>query len=392
MSREPRDPGPRRDGELLPSDRRRDDRRSAWVGLGDYPVPELRKAFVTIVLLAAILVMFLYMVHEVLIGVLAGVVVGVYLLPFHGWLNERVANKQITAITSITFVTVPLVAILIYSWLEISNAADYLDDHRQEVAARINEAIRKLPFMEGVAVQERVADWVAVAASQTSSIVGGLSQTLDILVISIAVFLFTVFYILTDYDRIARYIRSKVPGRYRDLMGVMSSNVRLVVYGALYATFMTQIIKSGLILAMNLIWDVPLALVLAIVSFFIGFFPIVGSWSVYLPVAIYLMVFREDYLGGLLMATIGFFGNTILLSMYLRPKIAAEKSSVLNFYWMFIALITGVYTFGIIGIVIGPVLIAVLKAVFDSVTGDAPPQVIGPRAQERTRPAATPGG
>ncbi|MGH7483789.1 MAG: AI-2E family transporter, partial [Longimicrobiales bacterium] len=112
-------------------------------------------------------------------------------------------------------------------------------------------------------------------------------------------------------------------------------------------------------------------------------FPVVGYWAVYLPVAIYLVVFREDYLGGFLMATIGFFGNTILLSMYLRPKIAAAKSHVLNFYWMFIGLITGVYTFGIIGIVIGPVLIAVLKAVFDSVTGASPPPLLPPRREER---------
>ena len=40
---------------------------------------------------------------------------------------------------------------------------------------------------------------------------------------------------------------------------------------------------------MNLAFSVPLAAVLAIVSFIIGFFPIVGSWSVYLPVAAWLV-------------------------------------------------------------------------------------------------------
>ena len=36
-----------------------------------------------------------------------------------------------------------------------------------------------------------------------------------------------------------------------------------------------------------------LAAPLAVVSFIIGFFPIVGSWSVYLPVAAWLAVFRD---------------------------------------------------------------------------------------------------
>jgi predicted PurR-regulated permease PerM len=72
------------------------------------------------------------------------------------------------------------------------------------------------------------------------------------------------------------------------------------------------------------------------------------------------------------MLLVGFVGNTLFISMYLRPKIAAEKSHVLNFYWMFLALVTGVYTFGLMGIIIGPVLISVLKAVLDALTARQP--------------------
>jgi predicted PurR-regulated permease PerM len=119
---------------------------------------------------------------------------------------------------------------------------------------------------------------------------------------------------------------------------------------------------------MNVAFDVPLAAVLALLSFVIGFFPIVGSWSVYVPVAIWLAIFREAYVSSILVLLIGFFGNTLFMSMYLRPKLAAKKSRVLNFYWMFIGLVTGVYTFGIVGILLGPIVIGLLKAVFDTVT------------------------
>jgi predicted PurR-regulated permease PerM len=66
--------------------------------------------------------------------------------------------------------------------------------------------------------------------------------------------------------------------------------------------------------------------------------------------------------------SIGFFVNTLFISNYLRPKLAAQKSRVLNFYWMFVGLVTGVYTFGIAGILLGPILIGLLKAVVDTVT------------------------
>jgi predicted PurR-regulated permease PerM len=108
--------------------------------------------------------------------------------------------------------------------------------------------------------------------------------------------------------------------------------------------------------------------VLAILSFIIGFFPIVGSWSVYLPAAAWLLIFRDQQIAALLMVVIGFFVNTVYISTFLRPKIAAEKSAVLNFFWMFVGLVTGVYTFGLPGILLGPILIGLLKAIIDTVT------------------------
>ena len=76
-----------------PTDRRRTDRRSDWIALGEYPLPELRKAIVTLILLALIVVLFVYMVHEVVVGAIAGLVVGVYMLPFQNWLQSKLKTR-----------------------------------------------------------------------------------------------------------------------------------------------------------------------------------------------------------------------------------------------------------------------------------------------------------
>jgi predicted PurR-regulated permease PerM len=174
--------------------------------------------------------------------------------------------------------------------------------------------------------------------------------------------------VFTDADSIVSYVRSKVPQRYDKLRESLVTNVRGVLYGAIYSTLLTQALKTLVIFLMNLVFGVPLAAVLAIISFIIGFFPIVGSWSVYVPVAAWLLVFRDSPVRAGLMLVVGFVLNTLFISTYLRPKIAAERSGVLNFYWMFVALVTGVYTFGLAGILLGPILIGLLKAVVDSVT------------------------
>jgi predicted PurR-regulated permease PerM len=89
---------------------------------------------------------------------------------------------------------------------------------------------------------------------------------------------------------------------------------------------------------------------------------------VYLPVGLWLLVFREAPVQAVALIAIGFFVNTIYISTYLRPKIAAERSKVLNFYWMLVGLVTGVYTFGLVGVVLGPMVIGLLKAIIDTIT------------------------
>lgn len=356
-----------------PEDRRHEDRRSEDVRLADFTIPRLRKAILTALLLAGVLGLLLYMLGNVLVAIIAGVVVGAYLLPVHNWLKERLSRERSAAIITITAFAVPLIAALSYSWVELSSAAVYLEVNREAVAARLTTALHSVPFTEGLQIQDDLSNWVGAAANRTTAIVEDFQEALYLLVISIGVFLVTVFYILTDHATVAEYLRSKLPGRYMELADRVSGGIRAVVYGALYATFLVQLLKAGVVLALNLIWDVPLAIVLSIAAFFIGFFPVVGSWVIYVPTGIYLMVFRNEPVGGALLIVIGLVVNTITLSLYLRPKIASEQAHILNFYWMFIALITGVYTFGLIGIIIGPVLVALLKTVFDTLTENVVP-------------------
>lgn len=359
--------------ERLGGDRRREERRVEDVRLADVTLPELRKAIITTTVLLVIVTLFVYMVADVLVATLAGVVVGAFLIPFNAWLERRLGRRSLSAIVTITLVTLPLVAILVYTWVEVADATEYLEANSRVIAGRLTETLQRIPFVRRIAVEDDLSRWVAAASTRGGRFIGEVQEAVGIIAISTATFLVTVFYVLTDHERVLTYLRRKIPGRYRELEERISRNVRAVVYGALYATFLTQVLKSGVILGMNLIFDVPLAFVLAILSFFIGFLPIVGSWAVYVPVGLYLTVFRHDVVGGMVVIVVGLVVNTLFMSLYLRPKIAAEKSQVLNFYWMFVALVTGVYTFGLVGIIIGPVLIGVLKAVFETITGDAVP-------------------
>ena len=347
-------------------DRRRVERR-VNARLVDLTLPEFRRMLVTTLLSIIVVVLFLWMVRTVIIATILGIIVAVYTRPVFLGLKSRVGRTAAATLT-ILMVVVPVLALLVYSYVELKDVAEYVATNQIEIARKIDEAIRRLPFMEGADTADAVRRYVIAASNYGTRIPGQLQEALSGFAIAATIFVFTTFYVLVDAERIIEYLRSKVPPRYTELVAALESNVKGVLYGAIYSTVVTQSIKTVILLVLFLAFQVPLAGVLAIMAFIIGFFPIVGSWSVYVPVGLWLMVFRNAPAMGIALIVIGFFVNTIYISTYLRPKIAAEKSKVLNFYWMLVGLITGVYTFGIVGVLLGPMVIGLLKAIVDTIT------------------------
>jgi predicted PurR-regulated permease PerM len=355
------------EAEAAGSDRRHDERRLNS-RVADLSVPEFRRIALTWLLSAIVIVMFLWMVREVLIAAILGIVIAAYLRPLYRWLLARVKHPVTAAVLTLLAVIIPVLATLAYSYSELVDVLGYISTNQNQVASRIDDAIRRLPLLGNADGTETVRRYVLMISDYGAKIPAAIRETVVELSVAITIFIFTAAYVFTDADSIVSYVRSKVPQRYDRLQEALVTNVSGVLYGAIYSTLLTQGLKTLVIFLMNVAFGVPLAAVLAIVSFIIGFFPIVGSWSVYVPVAAWLLVFRDSPVKAGLMLVVGFLLNTLFISTYLRPKIAAERSGVLNFYWMFVALVTGVYTFGLAGILLGPILIGLLKAVVDSVT------------------------
>lgn len=354
--------GTPRDGERRRVERRENTR------IADLTLPEFRRIVITSLLGAIVLGLFLWMVRTVIIAGILATVMAIYMRPLYDRIHARIRSSTTAALITLALIVVPVIAVMVYSISEIQEVAEYIAVHNDAIAQQIHEAVRKLPGMQTVSIFGPIRKGIAVASGYGTNVLGLLKSTVGSFAVAVTIFLFTAFYIFTQREQITEYIQSKLPPRYGPLATTLSVNLRGVMYGAIYATLVTQTVKSVIILILNLIFGVPLAVVLAVASFIIGFFPIVGSWSIYVPVAGWLLVFGHNPVGAIIVLLVGFFVNTVFISTYLRPKLAAERSGVLNFYWMLVGLVTGVYTFGLPGILLGPILIGLLKGVVDTVS------------------------
>ncbi len=348
------------------ADRRRVERRINH-RLVDLTLPEFRRMLITTLLFVIVLVLFLWMVRTVIIATILGIVVAVYTRPLFLRLERRLGSTAAATLTLLGII-VPVLGLLVYSYSEIRDVAQYVSSHQGEIARKVDAALRRLPFMASADTGSSIQSYVVAASNYGTRIPGMIKEAMSGFAIAATIFVFTTFYVLVDAETITTYLRSKIPPRYAELEAALESNVKGVLYGALYSTFVTQALKAAIVFVMFVAFQVPLAGVLVIVSFIVGFFPIVGSWSVYVPVGLWLLVFRGSPAQAIALVTIGFFVNTLYISTFLRPKIAAEKSKVLNFYWMLVGLVTGVYTFGLVGVLLGPMVIGLLKAIIDTIS------------------------
>lgn len=88
-----------------------------------------------------------------------------------------------------------------------------------------------------------------------------------------------------------------------------------------------------------------------------------GAWVVWGPAAIWLIL-TGRVVRGLLLAAIG-FAIVSGIDNLLRPVLLSERSEM-NGLLLFVSLLGGVAAFGTVGLVLGPVLMAVAVGLFEA--------------------------
>jgi predicted PurR-regulated permease PerM len=337
--------------------------------VSDLTIGEAKRIIVYSVALLLAIVLFFMLIGKVLVALLLGIVAAIYLLPVQEWLERRLRRRAGSALVTIALIVIPLVALTAYSWHELSSYSNRVIERRNEIIDSISESLARYLPVEREGARENLQLAFTEALTRSAEAIKGLRDQATFLLASLTLFFFTIYYVLTHRIRIASYIKVRVPGEYLPFYEKLAVNIGGALRGALRAVFIDQSLKSLVIIILNLIFGVPLAIVLGLVTFLAGFFPLLGEWTVYVPISIYLFVFRSAPTSAGLYLLIG-ITMTLGSSVFLRPKLASAGARRFNFYWMLVALVAGVYVFGIAGVVLGPAILGFVKAVADTLFGN----------------------
>ncbi len=184
-----------------------------------------------------------------------------------------------------------------------------------------------------------------------------LQHSLDVArgVFDLAMSVLIAFFLYRDGAGVVKQLREgfqRISGDYaQHLMDVVKTTVQSVVYGMIGTALAQGIVAwIGFTIA-----GVPSPIILAMFTFFLSFIP-AGPVIVWIGASIWL--FAEGQIGwGIFMII---YGILVISSIdnIIKPYIIS-RGSKLSFIVMFIGVLGGIGTFGLIGVFLGPTLLAV---------------------------------
>lgn len=170
--------------------------------------------------------------------------------------------------------------------------------------------------------------------------------------------LLLIYFLLVDGPKLYHAILDLSPLKENDEK-MLAQEISLTLRACIYGYLLTALVQA--ILAGIGFWiaGVPIALLLSVATFIMAFVPIFGSASVWVPVFVFLLI-SGNYGKATFMAIYGFFIISGIDNV-LKPILIGEKTKI-HSVLLFLSIFGGLKLWGPIGILAGPVLVAVLLA------------------------------
>ena len=194
---------------------------------------------------------------------------------------------------------------------------------------------------------------------------GRVIRNIVVFLFELFVMLFALFYFLRDGDSILGRFRLFLP-----FEETMTERMLAEARELIFASVTTSLVIAG---AQGTICGGAFAIVglgspifWGVVMGFLSLLPVVGAWPVWIPAAIWLFSTGHAGRAIILIAICGALGATI--DNILRPVLLGGRAS-LNGLLVFISVLGGIAVFGVLGVVLGPIVVATTVGILDVYSG-----------------------
>lgn len=335
---------------------------------------EYFKKIATTVILVVLVVLAFLLLRPILLSIIFGIILAFIFTPIYDWMCKILKAKNLSAflmcILLLALIFVPLwylTPIMINQSIKVYMASQQMDF--------IKPLANIFPSLfESEAFAAEIGSVLhSFATKITNSLMNSFSKLIlnfPTLFFQFLVVFFTFFFVLRDKEKLIAYIQSLLPFS-KDVERKLFKSSKGITTSVLYGQVIIGILQ-GLVAGLGFfIFRVPNALLLTVLAALAGIFPIIGTTIIWVPVVIYLVI-ANNTLAAVGVALFGMVASTI--DSTLKP-IFVSKRTELNSSIILIGMIGGLFLFGILGIILGPLILAYLLIILELYRNKKSPEV-----------------
>ncbi len=314
------------------------------------------KKIAVIILVSILGVLVFLILKPVILSILAGLVFAYIFMPIYDWILIRVKSKTLSA----TLVSLLVLAIIIVPlWFAIPSMIDQVFQVFQSTQnLNIQGFITELIPGNSETITTQIAVGISSALNKlTTSILtrlGNLILEFPRIILQIVIIAFVFFFTLRDKEELKEFAAGLSPlnkNQEKEIVKQFKDITESIVYGHVVVGVL-QGIFAGIGF---LVFGVNHVLLLTSLAVLLSVIPVLGPSIVYLPVFFFLLATASP-----ITAVVFLIYNLIVVSSLdniLKAHIVSRRTDISQVI-VLIGMIGGLFVFGIIGLLLGPLILA----------------------------------
>jgi len=323
------------------------------------------KEITNYVLIAGLFILAAVVIYPIIYSIIYGILFAYIFYPLHRFLTRKIKNEFLSSL----FICIGLILIIVgifaltFGVIFRESINFFLFLQKADLAQIFRNILPA--FISSSTVSDSVASSLntyisGLIANYIHNFTAALSDLPSIL-IQLSVVIFTFFFGLKDGRKAIEYIKSLSLFK-KETEEKFFKQFRDITSSVLIGHIVVGVIQ-GLMAGLGyFVFGVPNAILLTVVTVIAAIIPVVGPWLVWVPVDIYLFGTGNTSAGlGLLI-----YGLVIIswIDNVIRSMIVSRKTQ-LNTGIVMIGMFGGLFAFGFIGLIIGPLILAYVLLVIE---------------------------
>lgn len=319
---------------------------------------------VTTIILGVLIVLSFFLLKPILLSIIVGIILAFIFNPVYNWIFKITKLQNLSAgLICVLLILLIFLPLWFFTPIFIEQSFEvYLASQQMDFVTPLKNIFPSLFASEEFSA-EIGSVLYSFVTKMTNSLVNLLSQLIlnfPTIFLQLIVTFFTFFFVLRDKDIIVSYLQSILPFS-KDIEKKLFESSKGITSSVIYGQVIIGMIQ-GLIVGSGLfIFNIPNALFLTLLASLAGIFPIIGTTIVWLPIVIYLFI-KGSTFSAIGITMFGITSNVI--DNVIRPAFVSKKTRM-HPLLVLIGMIGGLFLFGILGFIIGPLIIAYVLIILE---------------------------